>query len=92
MRRTLMYFSMTVCLIIISSCAGRGVKRGVQDNVFYSSSNPTINIKINPDFAYTGSEIQNQCVHERPKDEKNPIVTRKRYLGGGGGYDGVAGL
>jgi hypothetical protein len=58
------------------SCAARGTKRGVQDNIFYSSSNPVINIKINPDFAYTGSEIQNPCVHERPKDEENPIVMR----------------
>jgi hypothetical protein len=54
-------------------------KRGAQDNVFYSSSNPAINIKINPAFAYTGSEIQNQCVHELPKDEKNPIVMGVQY-------------
>ena len=76
MRRTLMYFFMIVCLVMMYSCAARGTKRGVQDNIFYSSSNPVINIKINPDFAYTGSEIQNPCVHERPKDEENPIVMR----------------
>jgi hypothetical protein len=68
----------------VFSCATKGTKRGVQDNIFYSSSNPAINIKINSDFAYTGSEIQNQCVHERPKDEKNPIVMRKRYQRMGG--------
>jgi len=57
------------------SCAGMETKRGVQDNIFYSSSNPKINIKINPDFTYTGSEIQDQCVYDRTKDE-NPIVKR----------------
>ena len=83
MRLTLIYSTVTVCLLIVFSCATKGTKRGVQDNIFYSSSNPAINIKINSDFAYTGSEIQNQCVHERPKDDKNPIVQR----GKGYSYD-----
>jgi hypothetical protein len=68
-----MYFFVIVCLLMMLSCAARGTKRGVQDNIFYSSSNPAINIKISPDFVYTGSEIQNQCVHDRSKNE-NPIV------------------
>lgn len=75
MRRTLMYFFMIVCLLIMFSCAGMETKRGVQDNIFYSSSDPKINIKINPDFAYTGSEIQNQCVHD-PYRDQNYIVQR----------------
>jgi hypothetical protein len=56
------------------SCAGMEVKRGVQDSVFYSSSKPAINIKINPDFAYTASEIQSQRVYDRNIDKNYLVV------------------
>ena len=81
MRRTLMYFFMIVCLLIMFSCAGMEPKRGVQDNIFYSSSDPAINIKINPDFAYTGSEIQNQCVYDPWIDKNSPLRTDSAFTG-----------
>jgi hypothetical protein len=50
------------------------IERGVRNNVFYSSSNPKINIKINPDFKYLG------------KVEKNNYVYYKDFPVGGGSF------
>ena len=43
-----------VCAVaVLQGCASMEVKRGVQDNIFFSSSNPTLNIWVAPDFRYT---------------------------------------
>jgi hypothetical protein len=72
---------MIVCLLIIFSCAGMKTKRGVQDNIFYSSSNPKINIKINPDFAYTGSGTNQMRGHDsrRSQVSKSTGIEIERY-------------
>ena len=46
-------FFIVVCILLIFGCAGPERVRTVQDdNIFYSSSNPNIRIKINPDFKF----------------------------------------
>jgi hypothetical protein len=72
---------MIICLLIIFSCAGMETKRGVQDNIFYSSSNPKINIKMNPDFAYTGSGTNQKRGHDSFKGQvsKSTGIKIERY-------------
>jgi len=47
-----------IVFFAVSGCAGLGVKRGVQDNIFYSSSQPKIGIKIHPDFEYKDAKTR----------------------------------
>jgi hypothetical protein len=54
------YFFGVATLFFIFSCAGLEVKRGVQDNVFYSSSFPNINLKIDPDLKFSDKKEINK--------------------------------
>ena len=54
MKKSIFHFTTIICVIFISSCSGLEVKRGVKDNMFYSSAYPKINIKIDPSLRYTG--------------------------------------
>jgi hypothetical protein len=57
-RNEMKYLSLIIgAMVLLCNCAGSEVKRGVQDNVFYSSSKPEISILINPDFKFGGSRI-----------------------------------
>jgi hypothetical protein len=46
---------------LLFGCAG--VKRGVQDNLFYSSSNPKMNVLINADFKYAESKKETELAY-----------------------------
>jgi hypothetical protein len=52
------FFILTLaCLIALAGCAEINKlqpARSVRDNVFFSSSNPQIRMKVNPDFTYLG--------------------------------------
>lgn len=54
----ILYFLTVVCLVLNYSCVGyRNIERNVRDNnIFYSSHYPKIDIKINPDFKYIGKQ------------------------------------
>ena len=43
-----------LAMIFLSSCASLQAKREVVDNTFYSSSNPKVQIKVNPELKYIG--------------------------------------
>jgi len=45
-------FLILLCLFFVMGCAGLQVKRGVKDNIFFSSLKPKLNIKINSEFQY----------------------------------------
>ncbi len=45
-----------VIVFLINGCAGLKIKRGVQDNVFYSSSQPRIAVRIDSDYKYIDSK------------------------------------
>jgi len=46
----------TFCSIIFIGCSGLQVKRGVEENIFYSSSKPKISIIIDDAYSYIESE------------------------------------
>ncbi|MBW2636460.1 MAG: SHOCT domain-containing protein [Deltaproteobacteria bacterium] len=57
MRQKVFTIITLLCLIAFSGCAEVDKfqpRRSVQDNVFFSSSNPQIRMKVNPDFTYLG--------------------------------------
>jgi hypothetical protein len=57
MRQKVFYILVLVCLIAITGCAEIDKfqpTRSVRENVFFSSSNPQIRMKVNPDFTYLG--------------------------------------
>jgi len=51
------FFYLIILAVFIGSygCSGLQVKRSVQDNIFYSSANPKLQIKISPEYQYIGS-------------------------------------
>lgn len=49
------YALIGACLVWCAGCAGLGIERRVQDNIFYSSHYPKIKIRIHPDFRYMGT-------------------------------------
>ena len=51
------FFYLIILAVFIGSygCSGLQVKRSVQDNIFSSSANPKLQIKINPAYNYIGS-------------------------------------
>ncbi|MFC1877884.1 hypothetical protein ACFL2E_11550 [Thermodesulfobacteriota bacterium] len=64
-------------IAILCSCAGR--ERGVQDNMFYSSSIPKLNIKINPDFKYAESQSSSDRGTNPMAGDKMANVDVERY-------------
>ena len=63
---------LTLCIgfLVLSflSCAAKPIRRGFQDNVFYSSAQPIMGLQMNPDFRYV----------------KNKASTRTGFDQGGG--------
>jgi len=55
-------------------------KRDVCDNIFYSS-NPKINIKINPDFTYTRSDTKHEYGHDAAGGaEQQTGIKKESYI------------
>jgi hypothetical protein len=57
MRQKVFTIAILLCLIALSGCAEIDkfqTTRSVRDNVFFSSSNPQIRMKVNPEFTYLG--------------------------------------
>lgn len=55
MKKRMQYLSVVLCFIFMSGCSGLKIERNVSNNVFYSSANPSVRIKISPEFRYVGT-------------------------------------
>ena len=54
MRKNSLLLILPICFIVIFGCVGMEIDRGVKDNVFYSTTLPTVYVKTNPNFEYIG--------------------------------------
>jgi hypothetical protein len=64
-------------------CAGQKVKRVVQDNIFYSSNEPEISIKVDPNFKYLGkTEESKYGEFENLQGNPGPQHKRAFYIFG----------
>jgi hypothetical protein len=68
MRHKVFFIGTLLCLIAFAGCAEVDKfqpTRSVGDNVFFSSSNPQIRMKVNPDFTYLG---MTEMTHEANRE------------------------
>lgn len=69
-------FIILLCSIITISCAGLKTERGVQDNTFYSSLNPSINIRVDSAYDYQKTDTKSQNVFS---STHTTAVTNMKY-------------
>ncbi len=67
------------CSFFVYGCSGLQIKRGVQNNVFYSSSKPKLNIEVNPEFLYSGDVQEHSNQFLDSSSLKIPHIRVERY-------------
>jgi hypothetical protein len=77
-----LYFFIAVCFAFTFGCAGMTPERGVrQDNTFYSSAFPKLEVNIHPDFEYIGKAEEKE--HKKDVQQRGTHASdRESYLFG----------
>jgi len=58
-RMKCVYIFFAIAILPYFGCAGLEIKRGVTENVFYSSMSPKVKVKVDPAFTYIGKCEEN---------------------------------